>query len=405
MKSIKIIKFIAIGLGVIGPAGFGLNLVSCGQSNNNSYTWGQFKPAATHERAFNIVKSTKPVGWDSVMASSLSVVNIQTNEKTKEITLDIELTKNNAEGVDRASFSIDYLDGAKYDVADWICRQQPHTVVSSWATYRNLALNVKPEDLKKAIHPWTDKNKFKWAYGTIADSTWNQDNIPIFDTYGSLNNNSIYKGMHGKPVVNEFYKTITVIICRGVPVDPKSQLDTGNFNSCPIKAVMSYKENPIYNINTWVTTPVAQLQSLDMWTYYWNKSFLESTDQDGIYVFIKNWCWMTLSAHGNGINVEDTWSSPSHPDNWGISAMLTHYGFPNISYFGVVSYSVPGQEGNNKYVARISVRFICQTLYSGSYKCILNLYSFFYFANGADPTGGGSAWNYVFKADVIFVKE
>ncbi len=330
------------------------------------------------------------------MTSSLSIVNVQTNEKTKEITLDIRLTKNNAEGVEEASFSIDYLDGAKYDVADWTCRQQPHTIVSSWDTYKNLALNVKPEDLLKAIHPWVDKNKFKWQWGTVADSTWSPSNTALFDTFGALDNNSIYKGMHGKPVVNEFDKTITAIISKQQPNNPMN----GSFSVCPIKVVISYREHPIYNINAWASTRIAQVQSYAMWHSYWEKALNLAINNPSWFVNYPY--WMKLSAHGNGINVEDTWSAASHPHNYFILAMLLNNGFSFARKFQIYDkdYTKEPVRDGNRYIGRISIDFLYVLGHYIIVWCKINLYISFWLTNGIDKIGGGTPWNFIFSADV-----
>ncbi len=330
------------------------------------------------------------------MASSLSITNIQTNEKTKEITLDIELTKNNAEGIDRASFSIDYLDGAKYDVADWICRQQPHTVVSSWATYKNLALSVRPEDLFKMIHPWTDIKKYKWQWGTITDSTWGAGNVAEFDTFGALDNNSIYKGMRGKPVVNEFDKTITAIISK-IPLNHGAH---GTFTSCPIKVVVSYRENPIYNINAWVPTRITQIQSYALWLSNWKRALNLAVQTPGW--FVKSPYWMMLSAHGNGINVVDTWSCASHPDGYYIRPMLANKGFTFIQDFYMKNYTAEPVKDGRRYITRITVEFAYIDGGVISSWCFLNLYASFWLTNLVDKTSGGTPWNYIFSADVQF---
>ncbi len=386
MKTIKIIKFIAIGLGVIGPVGFGLNLVSCGQKQNHNNSWTKFKAAVNKETAINIVNVTKPTGWGDAAADQLKIENIKTIDLTQEATLDIHFTKNKDIGFSLASFVIDYVDDEKYNVSSWTCSHQPQFVNSDWTKFKNLALASKAQDLLTAAHPWTDKNKYKWEFGTSAEATWASTDKAEFDTFGNVDNSDAYKGMQGQVKVDDNAKTITAIISK--------EGKNGAYDSNPIKADLTFKAGQVYNVNDWVFTKDVQLQSYNKFLTFWNIAVKQVTDtkddNQGLATFLES-NWMTLGKDTTG---------NAHPAG-GIIKILNENTYDNLK--NIQLNDTPADPtfipGDNKpeYQFKIAIKFY----YAGHDDLsILSLYFNFILANKKDKIGGGTAFNYVWWGDV-----
>ncbi len=383
MKIKKSLKFLTVGLGVIGPVAFGLNLVSCGHETapikpvNN---WAEFKSSASKEAEINIVKNTNPTDWDDATGKQLKHENIRFRSNPYKVILDIRRTIDQYKGTYIATFSIEYLDNQKYNASDWVCNIEPKFVASNWTEFKNAALSATPEDLFNAAHPWVDKNKFKWEFGTAEQTTWASTDTAEFDTFGNVDNSDAYKGMNGKPVADDNAKTITAIISK--------KGKNGAYDSDPIKEVLTFKAGQDYQVFDWgssVITPIKQLQSYNKFMTFWKRA-KTLYDNGDVGNFMGQY-WMTLKKDTDP-NIDTT--GKAHSKDYHIYDTLTHNGYSKIKNLTFGPCASPSKKGEYSYGCSISIKF--DSIHDNPEMLVL---SFAYnIANGEkDITAGGTAFN------------
>ncbi len=88
-----------------------------------NWTFDDFAKAAADETAVNIIKKTKPAGWDSPTDKN---ARIATRKKgTNTYTVTIEYMKSSDSDTEIATFVATYITNTKYDISAWQCTEPP----------------------------------------------------------------------------------------------------------------------------------------------------------------------------------------------------------------------------------------------------------------------------------------
>ncbi len=391
MKLKKSIKFLAAGLGVIAPIGFGLNLVSCGHKEGpkNPDGWKNFKSLAVNEHAINIVKTTHPNGWDDATPTQLSQpFNIHLSDNPYIVSLEIRRTIDKNKGSYIAEFNIEYFNNQKYDVSNWVCKHEPQFIPSAWTYFKNAATKATATEILEQIHPWTDTNKFQWKFGTPSQVAWAATDKAEFDTFGGgPDPDEVFKGMNGKPVDNESDETITAIISK--------KGKNGAYDSDPIKVVLTFTQDETYNVDDWssgIATAAAQLQSYSRFMTFWDR--VEDSIKKGDVGDFMGQYWMTIRSDEEHHTTVDTKGNAQSPD-YHIYDALSSAGYagdaapkPGTLKFKDKSAYAPTKENNYKCGLIITFKANHNAL------DILEL-SFTYNLVNGNLDDGGTAFNYI----------
>ncbi len=129
MKRKKIFKFFLITNILVPLSGsIVLSTVSCGHKDSGGgtvpgATWDDFKTNAQAESKINIVKQTKPNGWDDAVDTQLKIDSFTPDQTNNKITEAIIRTVSGQKT--KAIFEINYTKGQKYNIKDWKCESQP----------------------------------------------------------------------------------------------------------------------------------------------------------------------------------------------------------------------------------------------------------------------------------------
>ncbi len=197
----------------------------------------------------------------------------------------------------------DNVDNNSYDLSTWILMPifQPQSKENAAnETFKPILENLNPNVLlaQASKSDWFLHNKFwqpplNWYFNPYDPSSGLKN--AEWDVYGGIDNNDPAGGgdlMHGAPTMKDH--TITAIFsvkgCEGIG------------GACPIKAVLNtYSNDMVYDIKSWVMTPVRQLESKKMFAYQISKEVANANDSEGAYV-----PWMFLNH--NWTNKEHTQS-------------------------------------------------------------------------------------------------
>ncbi len=406
MKMIKMIKLSASVIGIVGVLGISSNIVSCshskgGPDDNNKPTWTDFKISASGASILAIITNAVPTvsSWDLSNDDDFNFVSRPlANEQDQTLTAIISSTINN----DQATFVIAYNNKAYADKL-WRCSVQPPNKQVGWNAFKKVALNsITTTDLLAQARISKDWNSFKWTYGSASQVKWNQNDVAEWDVSGNLGDQDSYKGMQGKPQVNDKDYTISAIISK--------KGCSGNYDSDPIKAIITYSNGVKYNIKNWKFSQTEQLQSYEKVTKLFTEQValvINSDDKNKTSkwaTFIQN-DWMTFGDDAKGNN---------HSNDNNIDEVLKRA--QPKAYYPYLNGYVP--KFNSKQVTldpikdptQIEMKIIFDFQYwkrldPPPFKYQLSLYFRYVFAKGHDQTGGGTAFSYTWAGDVTKNKD
>ncbi len=245
----KILK-LSLLLGAIPPL-FGVSslmIVSCAHKSSTTMSWSEFKAAATHEKAINIINAIMPPKWKDATEAQLSLAKFQVNDQDEIINVVITRTVSTAD-ISSGTFQISY-NAENYDYHNWVTAKKP-TDNPNWLRFINKAKAETAANLlsyAKISAAWAT---LKWTYGNAAQIIWEPQDTAEFDTFGGLNKDDDFN-MKGQATADSNNKTITAIISKVG--------HAGLYDSDPIKAVITFKKD-IYNNANWVFSQDTQLQS------------------------------------------------------------------------------------------------------------------------------------------------
>ncbi len=396
MKKYKMIKLWAAALMVSSSGVIALGLVSCGTNQNpsgNTSNWQWFKAGAGAESAISIVNAATPDAWKTnLLSSQLSISNFKANDDSLSITLDITRTWN---GSDRllvavATFQIVCVDDIYYRVNDWTIKSLPRW--SPWTVFEGKALSETANNLIYELKPWTDDNinnkGLKWTYGVRKQQVWNfnDQNKAEWDIYGGDGANDPYKGMGGKPIIDQKAKTVTVIISK--------QGKNGAYDSDPIKAVIKYQLDTKYDISNWKFSKVEQQQSYTRIKRLFDAQDILAYSADKFETLFNAKNWMTIRLFNDNRGIE-------HPRNYHIlDTLKNHYTIDkNFEVKTRDGAQEPTASGNDMLQAKIvfSLVNVWIPAISDYHGFGLSLYFNFYFANGHNIDDGLTPFNYTWQ--------
>ncbi len=292
MKKLRKIIFLGLSLTPI-IATTSLIVTSCGKAKITA--WDRFRDAATKDSALNIFTAAHPDAWpkpDANSAAKLTIGSFKINNQQKIISVDITYQLNSyttSTGVFQILFK-----NKTYSKWNWIIASHPKTN-HDWSLFKHNALAVTPADLLKTVKSQTSVwNSLKWSVGTPQQTVWSSSAVAEFDIYGSVDKSDPYQGMQGKPTADETAKTITAII--------SIKNKNGAYDSNPIKAVIHYNDEDLYNIENWAFSKDSQSQS------FLKYSQLAKVTIDKVKAAGKNFSlWSTF--------FDNNWMNPQHSIN------------------------------------------------------------------------------------------
>ncbi len=369
--------------------------------------WTDFKTAAKGATAIAIVGVTKPDSWSDAIAGELNIDNVKTDDIGGLVSLDITRSKNDGNAT-KASFAIQYIDNAKYRLSDWKCTAAPHSISeTTWADFKKFGANVQAQALLVQAKPWDNKDDFTWTYGTLTERRWQANNSAVFDTFGSAKATDSFKGMKGKPIVDDINHKITAIFCKAKPNgnEVTDGLGPGWYNSDPIIATAQYVNGKSYSMASWTFAKTEQLQSFEMFS---GKGGENGHTYEHLESLIKNEGWNGFIR--NGDIQFGYWVNTYNNNNGGsyrslsIMDSIKKEGFEG-SIFGKgpdfgPTIDMANLQEEGKVGKQIKIMF---PLTHQNKKWDFNLTMDYIYANGKDDTGGGSAFNFTFQGKFVAV--
>ncbi len=375
----KIKKFfysLAVFSSVIGSTA---TVVSCNENKRKELEteieWDEFRMAAGNEELLNIVENTYPTGWQQSTEQDLTLSSSFHDDDTFIVTINIDRIVNSDSTT--ATFTIAFIPTFKYNVNQWVCNSGPVENKGSWGAFKAAAISEKPDNIIAEARKLGILQKYRWTYGTPSQTKWISSDKAEFDVYGGLGKGDIYKGMAGRPSVNDSKQEITVII---------SKLGKdGAYDSDPIKATISFLKGTDYQVNHWRFLKVEQIQSQKKFNY-----------------IIKHQA--TLAAAGFSAFENDNFAiignnnwGKDHASNHRIIDVLHAVGFYSFNRAPSFFWSAVGadgrafkQNGRNVVESKIVFKFVDHN--DKFYQ--LSFYFYFYFKNGVNGLAGGNTFNF-----------
>ncbi len=117
MKKVKLFKILLSAASITTLSASGFGLVSCHSNKKTTSLWTEFKDAATHDSALNIIKSTHSKQWVNPQAKNLTLGDFFIDEYAE--TISVKIT--NLLPYSTVKFTIQYPQNDQYNVADWVC--------------------------------------------------------------------------------------------------------------------------------------------------------------------------------------------------------------------------------------------------------------------------------------------
>ncbi len=119
--------------------------------------WDAFKTAAKDETPINIVKATKLDSWKDAKDTELKSNNFHFDDAHTSAWMNIIRVKSD-ETSTIATFKINEINDAVYNVKDWTCNPKPHDDTAGWNDFIKTAKSEKPYFVVDATKPkgWDD---------------------------------------------------------------------------------------------------------------------------------------------------------------------------------------------------------------------------------------------------------
>ena len=383
----KIKKLFSVSAMLVIAATTITTTVSCQRYiNHDSFEdkWDAFEKAAEDEAAINIVNTDVPTGWENSKAEELVIWNIKITPKTYTIELDI--LRNFKNSSTDAVFQIIYIFGNEYSVGQWVCILQPKDNDGSWDKFKINALTVTPTQLLESAEEQKKLYSFKWTYGTPAQIKWTENDGAEFDVYGGVGKNDPYKGMKGKPTINNNNQTVTAIISK--------KGKNGAYDSDPIKATIQFITGELYNLRYWKFSKMQQSQSLKK-----TNSIIDQQVKVGGSNFktFESTNFMTYGNDNAGIHhnvlndkIDDVLNRNDLPNRWDHPIK---YGWSAGGTKGVEG----GPIGHKYWQSQIT--FLVETHDLNIFNLWLT-FKYFYW-NGKDASAGGNAFTFTWSGVIV----
>ncbi len=328
--------------------------------------------------------TTWPQQWMSIPSNQLKMGLPWVDEYNNKVLVNI--TRIDGNKIEKAIFVAQYYLGCpayrkEYSVS-WSLHSFKTLGTQTWDDFKKVALNVSARDLLGQSNALS----FDWHNGAPQNRFWHAGELAEFDTFGGLGPNDTYKGMGGRPVVDEHNKTITAIISRFGK--------DGAYDSDPIKAVMTYddkKETP-YVIYNWKFSKDTQLQSYNKFKSLYERQIKRARNSVLADFMNHNWGYCKKSVVPTKVD-HDAWEHKisgrifneieSHAGN-----SVNNWTYPNLG-------TIFNFKGGKRAWIAFRYRFGYTYPMFAPFTWQLDLTMNYWYVNGHDDSDGGTAFNYM----------